>query len=575
MVRERRKSYYEATRRISFAFDVEPKNSPKKTAIKRGRSSSQLVEPQRASKRLRGISASPEPDINIIERKRRSRSQSNSRICDETRENQLNPIETVKARRITRRRVTMASVRMPMDDVDDSFDSEDDQPLAALSQPTTSAEIQQIDQITCKQVRVSLQRMNTETINNLLAVGNQNEPQRRMTTNDASESDSYISTAKKCITRRCTVSIAPIDWSRYHMPQAIDEHEHEHDAPVQVMHDNDHSPEPVAPSVPAQEDARKEPNEADMADNPDVMSMITTISPFCGFSAIQSTVFDENGPIAVQQMPSQHNELIEDALNETMGNNTETVLDGISIASTADALIGFSQQSTENCRQNRAFQRLPFQNVDVRVNDIISLIETNRNHQPEEPTSVQASPRINLTPGEVINQAIARYGEPLDGNIALERLSLNDDATTYFHESSQGSTHFTPAALPIRRQLFRSSQTRTQISWNLGPSISDSSMLVEHSRSNRGNLSDAGVAEKRKCFIDSPHISFGAFINYGANRFAVNCFDHGDENIEHHFLSKFSRSHFAGLNAQFKGFVYTTEITGNIDSEDLIHDFSL
>lgn len=63
-------------------------------------------------------------------------------------------------------------------------------------------------------------------------------------------------------------------------------------------------------------------------------------------------------------------------------------------------------------------------------------------------------------------------------------------------------------------------------------------------------------------FFDSNCISYGPFVKYQSDTFAVNSFFHGNGAIQHHFLSKFCRSYLAALNEQFTGHLYTTEVTG-------------
>lgn len=67
--------------------------------------------------------------------------------------------------------------------------------------------------------------------------------------------------------------------------------------------------------------------------------------------------------------------------------------------------------------------------------------------------------------------------------------------------------------------------------------------------------------EDKTCFPLVPHIHYTSFVNYGETTFAVNDFDHGNANIRHHFLSRFNDS-LNGLNENFTGIVYTTNITG-------------
>lgn len=117
------------------------------------------------------------------------------------------------------------------------------------------------------------------------------------------------------------------------------------------------------------------------------------------------------------------------------------------------------------------------------------------------------------------------------------------------------------------------SQTSARVPWNGSNPFSDDSLSVQHSRITNNNLSTVDAAIANKCFVDSACISFGPFITNGMTKFAVNSFDHGDDSIRHHFLSKFCRSHFNAFS-QFNQILYTTEITGNPLKNDNYATFS-
>lgn len=72
-------------------------------------------------------------------------------------------------------------------------------------------------------------------------------------------------------------------------------------------------------------------------------------------------------------------------------------------------------------------------------------------------------------------------------------------------------------------------------------------------------------ATSNKCFIDSPLVSYGEFIKYGNQTFAVNCLTHNDKNIRHHFLSKYSSDHIHTLNQHFQGKLWVTKTTGTFE----------
>lgn len=118
---------------------------------------------------------------------------------------------------------------------------------------------------------------------------------------------------------------------------------------------------------------------------------------------------------------------------------------------------------------------------------------------------------------------------------------------------------------PIITQQFRMSQTNNYIPWLLNRESSlnteENSTTVQFRRSPKTIPNETGIVEKKKCFIDSSNVSYGQFIEYKPSKFSVNCFDHGDASIQHHFLSKFDRNHFPALGI-FDRDLWVSEITG-------------
>lgn len=96
-------------------------------------------------------------------------------------------------------------------------------------------------------------------------------------------------------------------------------------------------------------------------------------------------------------------------------------------------------------------------------------------------------------------------------------------------------------------------------------SVSDDSLAVRLSKSSNDSLHETSVYEPKKCFVDSEHVSYDAFVQFGTTKFAVNQFDQTDDGVRHYFLSKFCRSHLAILNAHFEGYLHVTDTTGTYD----------
>lgn len=128
---------------------------------------------------------------------------------------------------------------------------------------------------------------------------------------------------------------------------------------------------------------------------------------------------------------------------------------------------------------------------------------------------------------------------------------------------SDTSTHESLGhVIPVAQQQLLSSQTREPVSWLINNSVSDNSLIVNPSKSSNASLSDSSLVEPRIGFIDSPHVSYEAIVRSERTQFSVNQFDESDKSVQHFFLSKFSRTHFAALNATFRGRLFVTAITG-------------
>lgn len=345
MVRERRQTFDQAS-------------PPKKIPRQRRAQTKQPIQPVRVSKRLRGI-APPDSSLDVIlSRKRRSRSQSNSRKDEE---NDSQSFESVQAKRIAQRRVTVALERLNTDRINELQRIEVVRPEMVSSQPSNIFQ-RQIEQLTSKRLSVSLIRMTTDEIKESLATGKQ--PERRMTADEANGSSAKV-TAKKCTTRRCTVYLERFDWSRHQMPQRIPENEQENDA-IEEVGDAFEPPEPVElslPDAPADDDAIEEPIEVDHRDD------ISTVSTE-RYSELISTDVDQAStqPLVSPQQITPPEDVL---MNESMENNVEIIPDQSSVISTISrSFHGFSSSSSVCCRRDNAlqFQLPPSQNV-VRVSN--------------------------------------------------------------------------------------------------------------------------------------------------------------------------------------------------------------
>lgn len=159
-----------------------------------------------------------------------------------------------------------------------------------------------------------------------------------------------------------------------------------------------------------------------------------------------------------------------------------------------------------------------------------------------------------------------------DDDVRGSRAKVNEsdgDADSENDSDDNASTYCSgiPGCTPIELHQLLISQTSQYLTWEFDRS-STNSIAVQYDAGGPGvsdHIDSRDVQSTlNKCFIDSPHISYGNLITYGNETFAVNCLDHGDEAIQHHFLSKFSRSNIHALDTYFNGNLWVTEITGTL-----------
>lgn len=177
-------------------------------------------------------------------------------------------------------------------------------------------------------------------------------------------------------------------------------------------------------------------------------------------------------------------------------------------------------------------------------------------------SSLQA--QVSNHRGEEIRPVInVHTQQPEYNGISVNRmdLDLNTDETHATQDAStQDTVYFSELPQRVTTQEQRTSQTLNYVRWNITGSLSNPDAAQGPSSEN--DISREGsTVEPKKCFIDSSLVSYGAFIEYKAAKFAINRFDHGDESIQDHFLSKFDRAHFSALSTM-NGYLWTSETTG-------------
>ncbi|XP_055297587.1 uncharacterized protein LOC129566075 [Sitodiplosis mosellana] len=457
MVRERRKSFYEAIRRIADLTLIPSQStiveSPKRKIARR----QEPPKPPRRSNRLRGIHVA-ESSLNIPIRR-------------QTRSNKTQTNSTNVAN--------------------------------AAQQPR---------KIQCRRVTVALERMSTQTMNEMLGIENSTVPP--FSPPALAASIVHVS-PRRIATRRCTVNLERMDLSSYRVLPPIEESVHE-DQPEQ------------------QDELVVEQPELEIE-----LSSAPTPAIELPLQDIELRGLDDSDIIMqMEDLPVEDVAIEEDVSVDTL-TETEAVAEIL-----VDTMSSFG-----------LFQLgLP------------------RPSTPTPPPRQRTSLDAPLTPGKIVDEMMDTDSEhSQDCIVSLSRMNLSVDtdsevlASTYFHLPSETSLRPCRALVPFRNRHQQSSQTETMISWTPHGSISQDSIAVECSQSMSDIFCDqTGIVEPKKGFIDSDRISYGAIVKYRTDTFAVNCFDHGDDTIRYHFLSKFCRSYCAALNSQFTGKLCTTKTTARL-----------
>lgn len=458
MVRERRKSFFEAKRRIADLASTLSQStiveSPKKKRTKRQDPPS--YQTARRSNRLRGIQA-VECSLNNI----------------------------------TRRQTRSAKIKSNLRNRTESIDE----------LPFNDVENMGIPQKIglCRRVTVEVELLNTETLNELLGIERPPEPD--LSSSQPARNIVRVS-PREISTRRCSVRMERMDMSSYRVLPTIEEQ-------VQIEDD------------------------------------------------VQSPELDVEQPESDVQLPRFDIQLPDfddfDVPIEPMEN--------VPIEPIEDVPMDDAERQSQTDTQTyvHAFSSI------ISDKNMTLYLRAARPSTPSPPPHRMSLENRPLTPRKLVEEMMdAELEDSQCTTISLDRMNIHEDddddtPSTYFHVPTQPPR----IVMPFRNRYLLSSQTNTQISWPLNRSASDDSIAVGYSQSTSEYFSDAGVIEPKKGFIDSNHISYGPFVKYQSDTFAVNLFDHKNEKIQYHFLSKFCRSYFAALNTQFTGQLYTTKITGN------------
>lgn len=507
----RRQCFDEANHRIAKAAKLSALQSIQTRSTKNRTKSNKkkLAEPPRISKRLNRHGIKP-PQIpldvsnNLPSNKVNPQKNLKDQNANELLSNDVAILEMAK--RISCRRVTVAMEKLSMGTMNDLLGIEHvPQQDIALSQPMRSTNEAQVNDAICRPVKVLLQRLPKETMDRWLGIQVPRE----------------VVVPKKIITRRCTILLERIDLSNYQVQPMIEENEDE-----LTVREFDLAPPKSIVQIEELAELIDEPMAELIDEMPQVQKDVTTAMEIC----------DEICPETSHEKSS--------------------IISNQNLLRTLDVKL-------EAKRHSRQMHE-DVSSIITNGNNVMSSIVSDQNVSLSAISRGRSTPKMNFTPRSIIAEAL-KAGKHRDTTHPMNRLNLNTsyDATTYFHvPTGEASTHLSPV-VAVRNRQVQSSQTQTRIPWDLVRSVSISSLNAQYSRTSNENSSDAGVFVPKKGFIDSPYVSYHSFVVHKTGKFAINCFDHGDETIQYNFLSKFNRIHFSALNSQFKGYLYTSETTGD------------
>ncbi|XP_031627025.1 uncharacterized protein LOC116343223 [Contarinia nasturtii] len=393
------------------------------------------------------------------------------------------------------------------------------------SQVESSENVDRPQRIQCRRFTLALERLNSDKINELIGAARKRQrssslsdddvvqPDRRLSSSEPSSSNIAQSSARKIRMRRCTVNIERIDTSHYEdAPPTIENRE-------TLPHDEPDATQSVAYD--------------DIEDEIDLNTLTVPLGdgnePDLSYELNEQNEFGDDLNVVYQQSTSM------DILGHCESATSFVHVRGMS-----------SVISDQNIRNN---SRMPLCDRTWTPAAIVSQAAIERRHRYSQHSGDSDIP---------LNQ--------------LKHLLVRDDQediTTYYNGSSDDdeTTHYSRALVPYeprQHQQQEEVQMFTQNSWDNFHAVNSTGVEFSRSSNERDYFSETGFVEPKTCFMDSSNISYGPFIKYKTITFAVNCFDHGDENIEHHFLSKFNRKHFAALSTQFSGYLYTTDITARL-----------
>lgn len=237
-----------------------------------------------------------------------------------------------------------------------------------------------------------------------------------------------------------------------------------------------------------------------------------------------------------------------------------------------------SGSQTKPQSQSMAFNGVKAKKIIARrcainlVREDFPAIDENDNQIEHQSTSASQPLEIDSQNELISNDdgILPSGGQDLQDDVSTfyESESMDErDANTEQDASTEVTTQCSQAILPIITQQFRTSQTVNYVPWlhNRESSLNTgNSSEVQFRRSPKTTSNQTGIVEKKKCFIDSNNVFYGPIVEYKTSKFSVNCLDHSDISIQHHFLSKFDRRHLPALGI-FDGDLWVSEITGKDD----------
>lgn len=372
-----------------------------------------------------------------------------------------------------------------------------------------------------KDIFIRLDRLDSATIQQYL--GNSGRPMRQSPAENPKSMACNGPTARRIINRRCTVNMDRIDVSQ-HQPR-------HHDNNVQL------EPSLPTPQPPAADLLSSSPHETEKAiDQSDDDADSSVVTPDSGLPS-DRVDSPEVEPDQADQM-SDASTYFEEEIEETAhaDEEGESAMDSESI-SVQNFVVTQSQLMVARERYEDMNANFSYDSRDFDVTAAVDA-EADDEHDSDDNSSTYCSGNYRFTIIIAINILCVLLYLQLSG---------------------------VPGLTPVNITQLLLSQASQYHAYDFDRSSSNCSVDVNYDGGETSGQFGSRAGEqytRSKLFVDSANISYGTFVQYDKETFAINSLDHDKKTIRHHFLSKFSRDNIGAINTYTQGNLYMTETTG-------------